>query len=106
MKYLGTAVTARRNVKLKATNHKFDELNALVHKIISSHLLTVQKIDVIKTFVIPCFDFLLLNGDLGRTKLNEIDSYIRDAINKMLKIPSLPKECHHISWKDGDFSIP
>jgi hypothetical protein len=24
----------------------------------------------------------------------------------MLRIPSLPKELHHMSWKDGGFSIP
>jgi hypothetical protein len=106
MKYLGTAVAARRNVKLHATSYKFHEMKSLVQKILNSPLLIVQKIDAIKTFVIPCFDFLLLNGDLSRTQLKNIDSYIRGEVNKMLKIPSLPKETHHMSWKDGGFSIP
>jgi hypothetical protein len=106
IKYLGTALSARRNVKLNATNYKFDEMKVLVHKILNSPLLTVQKIDAIKTFVIPCFDFLMLNGDLSRTRLRETDSYIRGELNKMLKIPGLPKECHHMSWRDGGFSIP
>jgi hypothetical protein len=106
MKYLGTAVAARRNIKLQATYQKFHEMKSLVHKILNSQLLIVQKIDAIKTFVIPCFDFLMLNGDLSRTRLKDIDKHIRGEINKMLKIPSLPKELHHMSWKDGGFSIP
>jgi hypothetical protein len=83
MKYLGTAVAARKNVKLHATSYKFHEMKSLVHKILNSPLLVVQKIDAIKTFVIPCFDFLLLNGDLSRTQLKDIDSYISGEINKM-----------------------
>jgi hypothetical protein len=106
LKYLGTAVAARRNVKLHATISKFDEMKTLVRKIMGSPLLTVQKIDAIKTFVIPCFDFLMLNGDISKTRLDELDSFIRGQTNKLLKIPGLPVECHHMSWRDGGFSIP
>jgi hypothetical protein len=106
LRYLGTAVAARRNVKLHATISKFDEMKTLVRKIIASPLLTVQKIDAIKTFVIPCFDFLMLNGDISKTRLNNIDAFIRGQINSLMKIPGLPVECHHMSWRDGGFSIP
>jgi hypothetical protein len=106
MKYLGTAVAARRHVKLKATNQKFDEMKILVEKIMNSPLLTVQKIDAIKTFVVPCFDFLMLNGTLSKKLLKSMDSFIRGKIDNLLKIPGLPKECHHMSWRDGGFSIP
>jgi hypothetical protein len=106
LKYLETAVTARRNVILQATNSKFDEMKILVQKIMSSPLLTVQKIDAIKTFVIPCFDFLMLNGEISKVHLDNMDSFIRNKINTMLKTPGLPIECHHMSWRDGGFSIP
>jgi hypothetical protein len=106
LKYLGTAVAARRNVKLKATNAIFDEMKTLVRKIIGSQLSTVQKIDAVKTFVIPHFDFLMLNGEISKVQLNTLDSFIRGELNKMLKLPGLPVECHHMSWRDGGFSIP
>jgi hypothetical protein len=106
LKYLGTAVAARRNIKLQATNIKFDEMKTLVQKIISSPLLTVQKIDAIKTFVIPCFDFLMLNGEISKVHLKEMDSFIRGRINDLLKIPGRPIEYQHMSWRDGGFSIP
>jgi hypothetical protein len=35
-----------------------------LEKIIDSPLLTVQKIDAIKTFVLPMLDFIPLNGDV------------------------------------------
>jgi hypothetical protein len=43
LKYLGTSVSARRNITLKATNTKFDEMKTLVRKIMNSPLLTVKK---------------------------------------------------------------
>jgi hypothetical protein len=97
LRYLGTAVAARKNVKLHVTNAKFDEMTSLVKKIIDSPLLTVQKIDAINTFVIQYFDFLLLNGEMSKTRLNNIDTFIRGQINTLLKVPGLPVECHHIS---------
>jgi hypothetical protein len=106
LKYLGTAVAARRNIKLQATNAIFDEMKILVRKIIGSALSVVQKIDAIKTFVIPHFDFLMLNGEVSKVELNKLDSYIRGKINEMLRLPGLPQESHHMSWRDGGFSIP
>jgi hypothetical protein len=64
-------VAARRNVKLQATNVKFDEMKTLSQKIISSPLLTVQKIDAIKTFAITCFDFLMLNVEISKIQLKK-----------------------------------
>jgi hypothetical protein len=36
-----------------------------------SPLLVVQKIDAVKTFLLPMMDFMLLNGDVGKTQLEE-----------------------------------
>jgi hypothetical protein len=101
LKYLGTAVAARRNVKLRSTAAVFDEMKTLVYKVIRSPLKTVQKISAVKTFVIPRFDFMMLNGEVSLVKLQEKDSFIRGQFNKLLKIPGLPVDCHHMSWRDS-----
>jgi hypothetical protein len=106
LKYLGTAVAARRYVKLKSIHAKFNEARALVQKIIRSPLKTVQKIDAVKTFVIPRFDFLMLNGDVSKVQLENMDSFIRGQFNTLLKIPGLPRAFHHMSWRDGGFGYP
>jgi hypothetical protein len=106
LKYLGTTVAARRTVKLEAAKTKLLEMRIRLEKIIDSPLLTVQKIDAIKTFVLPMLDFMLLNGDVGVKQLREMDQNIRGAVDRALKVRGLPVECHHASWRDGGLSYP
>jgi hypothetical protein len=56
LKYLGKPVTARRTVKLQAVKEKITEMEILLEKIMKSQLLIVQKIDAIKTFLLPRLD--------------------------------------------------
>jgi hypothetical protein len=106
MRYLGAPITARRTVKFKSAKFKLQEMAILLGKIMSSSLFTVQKIDIVKTFLLPSIDFLLLNGEIGRSQLRVMDKKIRGMINKELKIKGLSIECHHASWRDGDLSDP
>jgi hypothetical protein len=71
-----------------------------------SQLLTVQKIDALKTFLLPSLDFQLLNGDIGARRLKTLDQGIRAAVDKELIIRGLPVQCHHASWRDGGLSYP
>jgi hypothetical protein len=82
MKYLGEAIAARRTVRLKSPKFKFKEMEILLGKIMSSPLLTVQKTDVVKIFLLLLTDFLLLNGEVGRSQLQVIDKKIRGMINR------------------------
>jgi hypothetical protein len=106
LKYLGTTVAARRTVKLKSVKTKLTEMRTRLTKIIESPLLIVQKIDAIKTFLLPMLDFMMLNGDVGVGQLRDMDQNIRGAVDRALKAPGLPVECHHASWKDGGLSYP
>jgi hypothetical protein len=106
LKYLGTTVAARRTVKLQVAEAKLSEMRLRLQKIMDSPLLTVQKIDAVKTFVLPMLDFMLLNGDVGKSQLTEMDKKVRAAVDKALKAQNLPVECHHASWRDGGLSYP
>jgi hypothetical protein len=68
-------------------------------KIIESPLLIVQKIDAMKTFVLPMIDFMMLNGDAGEKLLMTTDKYIRGKVDELLKVRGLPVECHHASME-------
>jgi hypothetical protein len=48
----------------------------------------------------------MLNGEISKVHLDNMYSFIWNKINTMLKIYGFPIECHHVSWKDGGFSIP
>jgi hypothetical protein len=99
-------VAARRTVKLEAAKMKLSEMRIRLENIIDSPLLTVQKIDATKTFLLPVLDFMLLNGDVGVKQLREMDQNIRGAVDRALKVRGLPVECHHASSRDGGFSYP
>jgi hypothetical protein len=73
LKYLGTAVAARREVKLEAIKSKSSEMKVRVKRIMESQWLTVQKIDAVKTFLLPTLDFILLNGDVGEMRQRKMD---------------------------------
>jgi hypothetical protein len=106
LKYLGTAVAARRTVKLEVAEAKLTEMKIRLKKIMESQLLIVQKIDAVKTFLLPTIDFMLINGDVGEKQLKKMDQHIRGAIDELLKVRGLPVECHHASWRDGGLSYP
>jgi hypothetical protein len=106
LKYLGTAVAPRRTVKLEAAEAKLTETKTRLKKIMESPLLIMQKIDAMKTFVLPMLDFMMLNGDLGEKQLMKMDKHIRGRADELLKVRGLPLECHHASWRDGGLSYP
>jgi hypothetical protein len=64
IRYLDAPIAARRIVKLKSAKFKLNEMEVLLGKIMSSTLLTVQKIDAVKTFRLPSTDFPLLNKEV------------------------------------------
>jgi hypothetical protein len=106
LKYLGTTVAARRTVKLETVKTKFTEVRIRLAKIIDSPLLTVQKIDTIKTFLLPMLDFTMLNGEVGVRQLRDMDQNIRGAVDRVLKVKGFPVEGHHASWNDDGLAHP
>jgi hypothetical protein len=80
-------------MRLEVAEAKLTETKIRLKKIIESPLLIVQKIDAMKTFVLPMPDFMMLNGDIGEAALMKMDKHIRGRV-----------ECHHASWRDGGLS--
>jgi hypothetical protein len=106
LKYLGIPVTARKTLKLEVVETKLTEMKIQLKKIVESLLLIVLKIYAMKTFILPTFDFMMLNEDVGEKQVTEMDKYIRKRVDEMLKVRGLPVECHHASCRDGGLSYP
>jgi hypothetical protein len=106
MRYLGAPIAARRTVRLKSAKFKLNEMEIFLGKVMSSALLTIQKIDAIKTFLLRSIDFLLLNGEAGGRDREVMDKKIRGMVSHDLNIKGLPIECHHASRRDGGLSYP
>jgi hypothetical protein len=101
VRYLGEPTAARRNAKLKSVKFRLREMEVLLGKIMASSLLKVQKIDVVKAFLLSSIDFLLLNEEAGIKHLQGIERKIRLMIMEDQKISV---ECRHASWRDGGLS--
>jgi hypothetical protein len=86
---------ARRTIKFETIEVKLIEINIRLQKIIESPLLIIQKIDTMKTFVLPTLDFMMLNGDVGEKQLIKMNKYNRGRIDKMLKVRGLSIKCHY-----------
>jgi hypothetical protein len=86
MGYLEAPIADRRTVKLKSVKFKLEEMDILLEKILSSPVLTVQKIDAVKTFLLLSIDFLLFNGEVGVTPLQAMDRKFIRAINEDMRI--------------------
>jgi hypothetical protein len=106
LRYLGAPIVTRKTVRFKSAKFKLKEMESLLEKIMSSPLRIVQKIDAMKTFLLPSIDFLLLNEEVGINQLKNMDKKIRGRVDRELKIKGLPIECHHASWRDGELSYP
>jgi hypothetical protein len=82
-------------VKLDAMVARLPDMKIRLIKIMKSPFFIVQKIDAIKTFVLPSLDFALLNDDVREQPSLMIDKYIKGLIDKTLKVRGLLVECHH-----------
>jgi hypothetical protein len=79
-------VAAQRTVKFEAVETKLKEMEVRLKKIMQSQLLMVQTIDALKTFLLPSIDFILLNGDVGESRLEKMDQHIRASIDEALRV--------------------
>jgi hypothetical protein len=104
MKHLGASIAARRTLKLKSAKFKLKEMEVSLGKVMPSLPLTVQKIDAVEIFLLPSIDFLLLNGEIGRSQLRIMDEKIRGMMNKKLKVKGPTIKCHGASWRDESLS--
>jgi hypothetical protein len=91
---------------LEATEAKLTEMKIRLKKIIESPILIVQKIDAMKTFLLPMLVFMMLNEDIGEKALMNMDQHIQGRADELLKMRGLPVECYHASWRDGGLSYP
>lgn len=83
-KHLGTPTGFFQ--QLLKTN-PMDTLKNNVRKIHESNLAQWQKLDAVRTFIIPCLDFILTNGFVSRTSLKQLDQEIRKYAKRWLHLP-------------------
>lgn len=104
--YLGAPISRMTNVRFKHSISIVDEAKWKLNQLMTSPLRTNQKLDVIRRFIIPSFDYSFITNGIRKNDLKEIDALIRKTISQTLKARGIPIPFYHTNWRDGGASIP
>jgi hypothetical protein len=97
VKYLGVQLGTRRLFKMRFNNSKIESIKKIIGRLDRSGLKIIQKIDAIRTFVLPRLDYCFMNSVVSLTKINEVDGMIRRMINSKIGGPALSKDLFYVS---------
>lgn len=105
IRYLGAPITARKVDRLKELKITEAEFRMLLEKITQSRLAIVQKVDAIKKFLLPKWEYEFMVNQVKVHVLDRMDRAIRVSLDKIIGA-KLPIAVFHASWKDGGLGIP
>ena len=103
-RYLGVNFTSVGSVHAHTTR---SEIENVLDKIKSISLKPQQKIDLLRSYVIPRFIYQLINLENYPTFLKQIDLLIRRTIRSILHLPiSLSNEFFYLPVREGGLQMP
>lgn len=105
IRYLGAPINARKTDRLKQVKITEAEFRILLEKVTQSKLAIVQKIDAIKRFLLPKWEYEFMVNQVRAHTIDRMDRAVRVSINKIVRA-KLPIAVFHASWKDGGLGIP
>ncbi|MCC7304188.1 reverse transcriptase family protein [bacterium] len=103
-KYLGINFTSMGTEHIKTIRIQFEKIT---QKLIVTPLKPHQKINLIRSFIIPRFIYKLTNIEIYPESLKKLDIYIRKIVRTILHLPqSLSTEFYGLPIREGGLQIP
>ena len=106
IKYLGAPISGNKSTRTGNAKAMIEEARAKTKLVFKSQLSLNQKLVAIRTYVLPCLDYIMTNSQCNITDLASLDSLIRGLIQKEIGNTPIPNEYAHIAMKDGGLGIP
>ena len=106
MEYLGTVISVSQRLKMSDARKVLEDLKTKRWRVGRTKTRLVQKFDLIRRFIVPQLDFILLNSVVSIRDLKRFDKFIRTQIRQWVGGPTLPKAMIYAHWKDGGLNIP
>ena len=106
MEYLGTVISVSQRLKMSDARKVLEDLKTKIWRVGRTKTRLVQKFDLIRRFIVPQLDFILLNSVVSIRDLKRFDKFIRTQIRQWVGGPTLPKAMIYAHWKDGGLNIP
>jgi len=102
-RYLGVSFSS---LGAAESSQVWNYVKEVLMKIEKVNLKPHQKIDLLRSYIIPRFIYVLTHTELYPKMLHQIDRYIRQTIRKILHLPvSLSNEFFYLSNRDGGLQI-
>jgi hypothetical protein len=101
IKYLGAPLAARSHVKTSMSKVTVEKTLRVIKKVSETELRINQKVHLVRTFILPSLDYLLMNGQVRTVDLKKLDTEIRKMFLTLMKGSKLPVEFFYTDWKDG-----
>lgn len=105
MIYLGAPVSTSKVAKIQASKPLIEQVKNEAMLTFSSTLTLNQKIDALRTFILPKLEFSLTNGMFAINDLKKLDEYIRGKIDENSMSSNLPKEFFYVSTSHGGLGL-
>ena len=103
--YLGAPIARSYVVKMIHSDSLIKSTLNKITLIQQSHLKLNQKIDAIKRFIIPSFDYELTCNNCKIKDLINLNKEIRKMLNNHLQAIATPIAVFHTNWKNGGLGI-
>ena len=106
IRYLGAPISGSKASRVKYCKATLEDVQVRTNSVFSSNLTILQKLDAIKTYVLPRLDFLLENGQFAINDLDKLDRKLRGQIDKEIKASGIPISFFYTSSSYGGLGLP
>ena len=103
--YLGAPISGNKSTRIKFASPEMSEAMNKVKLLFKSQLTITQKLQALKSFILPKLDYLLANGQVGQEQTQTLDSFIRGRIMAELNANNIPKDFIHMESKRGGLGV-
>ena len=104
--YLGAPISGSRIARIKSCQTTLDAVKARIAIAFGTKLSISQKLEMLRTYILPILDYHMVNGQFSLTELEKLDEYINGRVIEELHAPNLPKEFRYLPAKYGGLGIP
>ena len=103
--YLGAPISGRKASRMKFAAAEIEDIKSKIKLVFKSQLTLIQKIEAVRTFILPRLDYILMNGQVAKADLEGIDSLVRGNILKDVGARNIPREVFHLDTDHGGLSV-
>jgi len=106
IRYLGAPISGSKASRVKYCRTTLEDVQIRTNSVFNSNLTILQKLDAIKSYVLPRLDFLLENGQFAINDLDKLDRKLRGQIDREIRASGIPISFFYTSSSYGGLGLP